>query len=121
MCSFVLYTLLALLLRCIVTISLANVFFVGLRTSQPIHDMCRVTILGSLVFLMISGGGDGMGMPRFDVGLHVEVPEEDEHGDHVPGEQLLSPTGEVAGHVERVHCMDHCAAELDLENTLDNW
>ena len=33
-----------------------------------------------------------------DVGMDVEVAEEDEHDDHVAGQEVLAPVGEVTAH-----------------------
>ena len=50
-----------------------------------------------------------------DVGMDVEVAEEDEHDDHVAGQEVLAPEGEVTAHTYRVDCVGECHTKLHLK------
>ena len=58
-----------------------------------------------------------LGLALGDVRHDVEVCEEDEHEEHVAGQQVLTPRREVARRRHRVQRMRQRAAELDLKQS----
>jgi len=52
-----------------------------------------------------------------DVGMDVEVGEEREHDEHVPGEQVLTPAREVTVELDTVERVRECDEELYLNRS----